>query len=362
MEKMKSIFVPRAIDDNPYQNQLILNLQQLGTYVERPNHATRFLPTFFLLTIFSHWKPDIVHFHWLHPLFLEPNNNLKTFFKTLAFITQVVILKITGIKIIWTVHNLKNHENTNLFLDYICTNLIVTLSSAIITHCEAAKEEFIKKFPLRNQDKVFVIPHGNYIDSYENKIEKSIARKSLGLTNSGTVFLFLGLIRPYKGVLELIETFKTLDSEECELIIAGKVYDNNQEMMDLLLQKIADDKRIKLIPTFVPPEQVQTYMNASDVVVFPYRDVLTSGAVLLAMSFSRACIAPRKGCIAEVLDNDGAFLYQPDENNGLREAMDAALYKQSNLLIMGKHNFHLAKKFNWKHIAEMTVDVYRSCL
>ncbi|WP_242482112.1 glycosyltransferase, partial [Trichormus variabilis] len=73
-------------------------------------------------------------------------------------------------------------------------------------------------------------------------------------------------------------------------------------MTDMLLQKIDNEPNIKFIPGFVPSEKLQIYLNACDVVVFPYRDILTSGAVMLAMSFGRACIAPRKGCIAEVLD------------------------------------------------------------
>jgi glycosyltransferase involved in cell wall biosynthesis len=132
--------------------------------------------------------------------------------------------------------------------------------------------------------------------------------------------------------------------------------------MDMLKQKFADDQRIKLCPGFIPDDQIQLYMNACDVVIFPYRDILTSGAVLLAMSFGRACIAPRKGCIGEVLDDTGAFLYEIDDENGLMKAMKSALDKSSHLSVMGQHNRHLAEKYNWKHIAEMTNDIYRSCL
>jgi beta-1,4-mannosyltransferase len=128
------------------------------------------------------------------------------------------------------------------------------------------------------------------------------------------------------------------------------------------VQNIADDKRIKLVPGFVAPDEIQMYMNATDLVIFPYRDVLTSGAVLLAMSFGKACVAPRKGCIGEVLDNDGAFLYEPDDENGLIQAMNSALQKQSQLSNMGQHNLQLAEKYNWKRIAKMTSDVYYSCI
>lgn len=358
MEDMKAIFAPKINDENPYLNQLIENLKKNNIQIELVDNNSCFFSS-----LISHWKPDIIHFHWLDPLFQVPSRNkFKSIFKSIFFILQLLLLKIVGIKIVWTVHNLKNHENLNLILDRICSVVIIWLSSAIITHCNAAKEELIKSFSGINKNKIFVIPHGNYIESYENKIEKSTARERLGLQKSGTVFLFLGLIRPYKGVFELIDTFKQLDSNETYLVIAGKVYRDNPEITDTLIQKISDDQRIKFIPGFVPSEQIQFYMNACDVVIFPYRDVLTSGAVLLAMSFGRACIAPYKGCIGEVLDDSGAFLYQIDDESGLIQAMKTAIHKKSELSFMGQHNLYLAEKYNWKHIAEMTSEVYRYCL
>ncbi|MBE9209868.1 glycosyltransferase family 4 protein [Nostoc sp. LEGE 06077] len=355
---MKVIFAPTVNDDNPYLSQLIANLQKINIQVETISSNS-----FFLSAVISHWKPDIVHFHWLDPLFQVPNRNkFKSILKLLSFIVQLIILKISGVKIVWTVHNLKNHENLNLFLDRISSFMVFRLAKAIITHCNAAKEEFLEVFSGTNTDKIFVIPHGNYVDSYENKIEKPIAREKLCLKQSGTIFLFLGLIRPYKGVFELIDTFKQLDNDEAQLVIAGKIYRDSPEIAEALIQKISDDKRIKLIPGFVPSEEVQFYMNACDIVIFPYRDVLTSGAVLLAMSFGKACIAPRKGCIGEALDDTGAFLYKIDDESGLIQAMKSALCKHSELSFMGQHNRYLAEKYNWKHVAEMTDDVYRSCL
>ncbi|WP_199344869.1 MULTISPECIES: glycosyltransferase [Nostoc] len=360
MEHIKSIFLPQVTDDNPYTKQLIDNLEKLDIKVEFPSlQSSR---TFFLPEVVLHGKADIVHLHWLHPFFIHSTNIVVNLLKLLIVIFELVVLKMIGIKIIWTVHNLKNHENINLTLDRIYNIVVAKLSNGIITHCQAAKEEVIKEFSVKKKDKIFVVPHGNYIECYENKIEKVTARESLGLKDSNLVFLFLGTIRPYKGVFELIDTFNQLSSDKVQLVIAGRVHNDNQEMTDTLKQKIANNQRIKLIPGFIPADKIQLYMNACDVVIFPYRDILTSGAVVLAMSFGRACIAPRKGCIGEVLDDTGAFLYQIDDENGLKKAMNSALEKHSELFFMGQHNLQLAQQYNWEHIAKMTADVYRYCL
>jgi len=359
MEQITSIFLPRALDGNPYQNQLIDNLKKLGVKVEvqKPFASS----TFFFPIIFSHWKPDILHLHWLEPSCIA-NNWFLSLLKSIVFLVQLVILKIIGVKIVWTVHNLKNHDNLNLVLNNICTKTVIKFADAIITHCEAAQEELIKTFLVKNKEKIFVVPHGNYVEWYENKISQEAARAELGFKTSETVFLFFGLIRPYKGVPELIETFKRLESKDIRLVIAGKIISKDIDLADLINQKIADDQRITFIPSYIEPEKIQIYMNAADVVVFPYRDILTSGAVMLAMSFGRACIAPRKGCIGEVLDAQGAFLYNLADENGLMQAMNSALHKQPEILAMGAHNQELAAKYSWKNIAELTLDVYLSCL
>ena len=103
-------------------------------------------------------------------------------------------------------------------------------------------------------------------------------------------------------------------------------------------------------------------MNACDVVVFPYQEILTSGAVFLAMSFKKACIAPRQGCLGEVLNENGAFLYDSDCENGLFQSLESAIKNNHQLMNMGEYNFELAEKFDWSNIAGMTLQVYQSCL
>ncbi|MEO1390975.1 MAG: glycosyltransferase, partial [Cyanobacteria bacterium J06634_6] len=186
------------------------------------------------------------------------------------------------------------------------------------------------------------------------------ARKALNIAESDFVFLFLGLIRSYKGVPELLAAFEKLDNPNARLVIAGKVHEEDIELEDLLHQKASADQSIQFIPGFVPDEDIQIYMNAADTVVFPYRDILTSGAVLLAMSFGQSCVAPRIGCISETLDSDGAFLYDPQLDSGLLEAIQKSIRKRHELPRMGKHNMRLAEGYSWERVANMTQTIYRA--
>jgi len=117
------------------------------------------------------------------------------------------------------------------------------------------------------------------------------------------------------------------------------------------------DDRIRAFLQFVPAKDVQLYMNAADVVVLPFKDILTSGSALLAMSFGKAVIAPRLGCIPESLDSRGVFLYDHNEEEGLLKAIQQATL--ANLAAMGKYNYGRAKHLGWNVIGQKTCALYQ---
>lgn len=350
MRSLKVLLLP-FWPNNPYHKLLTKHLEGLGVQVKHSKDSN-----IFITPAIMRWRPNVLHFHSLYPFFLS-SNALTFLLKFLMFFSQVLILKLMGVKIIWTVHDLKNHENLQLKSEQIFSIFFAKFAYAIITHCEIAKQQVINSFHVNNKYKIFVIPHGNYIDYYDNKIERIKARKILGISDTSLILLFLGLIRPYKGVPELIYSFKQLQQDDVHLVIVGKPLTN--EIAEQVKQMTDGHANIKFLPGFVTDDQIQVYMNACDVVVLPYRDILTSGSIILAMSFGRACIAPCKGCIKEVLDNLGAFLYHPDDECGLLKAMDHAVKKKAELLRMGEHNRHIVEQYSWNRIAQMTLKVYQ---
>jgi beta-1,4-mannosyltransferase len=351
--KLKVALVPYYLNENPYQKQLHSHLSKLGI------QASGIEKGIYMPNAVKHVNPDILHLHWLQ-VFSKASNPAKSFLRLAKFITGLLILKMSGIKIVWTAHNLKAHENSNPLADKLCTSLVIKLADAVIAHGEVAKDEIVATFKVKQADKINVIPHGNYVDYYQNEINQTEARKILEIDDSKIVFLSLGMIRPYKGVNELIDIFRQLNRDDVELVIVGKPF--SQEIEAEVKQKIQNHPSIKFIPGFVPNDQIQVYMNAADVVVFPYRNLLTSGAAILAMSFGKACLAPRIGCLKEALDDSGAFLYDPDAQDALLQAIHRAIEKRENLAAMGQHNRQIADRWSWERIAQMTSEVYQRCL
>lgn len=340
-------------DNNPYQSALMENLNALGySTIEGGGGGT------FFGTALRLWKPDVMHFHWLHP-YLVGAGTLGTLKRSLSLLAQLNVLRARGTRIVWTAHNLKSHESANPRLERALTRLFIRRCDAVIAHCEAAKAEVVRAFGVR-PDKVWVVPHGNYIGAYPAEISREAAREEFGFAPGELVFGFVGQIRPYKGVLELIEAFEQLQqtaAQPLRLLIAGAPLD--EAAGATLTARIGDNAAIRFDSGFVPDARLQFYLGASDVVVFPYRDILTSGAVLLAMSYGRACLAPRRGCIAETLDERGGFLYDPETPDALVEAMRVAIEKRADLPQMGAHNLERASQWSWRYVAQRTGEVYR---
>lgn len=346
---MKIIFIPDYREGNPYQQTLADSLAKEGIHV----YFTRGL-----LSFLNH-KIDILHIHWQHPFLIARNRRTKTILKSAIFIVKLLLLKLFGIKIVWTVHNIVNHEREFSSLELFFSKILAKLCDKLIVHCPSAKEEVTKVYGVSNSS-IAVIPHGNYIQIYKNEMSKAQARERLKIgTETEIVFISFGLIRPYKGIDELIDAFEKLNSSKAELLIVGKPY--NKEIADDIKKK-CKNKNIKTILKFIPDDEIHVYMNASDIVVLPYKEILTSGAVILAISFGKPVIAPALGCISDSLDENGSFLYRLEEK-GLLEAMKHALnVGAENLETMGEYNFKLARKLNWDDIAKETCGVYKECL
>jgi beta-1,4-mannosyltransferase len=349
-ERLQVGFVP-FITSNSYQEQLILQLAKLGINVCKLDGDSYFLPA-----VAWEMKLDLVHIHWLDT-FYWGKSTFRSYLKLSIFISGLILLKLTGIKIVWTVHNLKRHESLHPRLERICTAAIAKFSNKLIVHCDIAKEKILESFSFLSSDKVVVIPHGNYIGQYSNTISQEEARQSLNISNSSFVFLFLGQIRPYKGVLSLIDSFKEFNkAEDLILMIAGKVVKSS--MREAIQKHVGDFNNIYLHLENVEDDEIQLYMNCADIIVFPYKDVLTSGAVILAMSFSKPCIASKVGCIENTLDSSGAYLYEADDDNGLLRAMKAALSERTQMSAMGQNNYVTVKQWDWSTLAKETHNVY----
>ena len=126
-------------------------------------------------------------------------------------------------------------------------------------------------------------------------------RSAWACRSGGPVFAFVGAIRGYKGVGELLEAFagSTDLGPDARLLICGKPLP--ARLGRELEQRAVADPRIVLRLERMPEEELSQVLRAADVVVLPFRDILTSGSAILALSLGRPVIAPALGCLPETL-------------------------------------------------------------
>ncbi|MEM9156200.1 MAG: glycosyltransferase [Cyanobacteria bacterium P01_F01_bin.33] len=148
-----------------------------------------------------------------------------------------------------------------------------------------------------------VIFHGHYRSVYPNHLSRSECRQQLELPEHCTVLSFMGSIRPYKNVPHLLDQFSHIDSPDLKLLIAGSGKD--ETLLTEIRERASKDNRVRLDIGFVPAERLQVYLNASDLVVLPFQNILNSGSTLLALSFDRPVLVPDCGSLPELQSHLG---------------------------------------------------------
>lgn len=352
---MKVLLLANNDGMNPYQTELAEGLEDHGHDVEFSYRNV--LP---ILIGYYDSDPDVIHFQWLRKFVLADGLLLTTVRIAQFFFELVVLTIISDAPIIWTVHNRREHrERWPTVEQYVKRVFVVLFCDRIIVHCSAAKDVILDelRLPERVRGRIDVVPHGSYVNVYENSVSEAEARDHLDLPTDEHIFLFIGSIRPYKQVLSLIDAFGRADVEDTRLLIVGKPW--NRTVRAEIKSAIVDDDRIDARLDVIPEDEFQIYLNAADAVVLPLRgDILTSGSVVLAMSFGTAVIVPRAGCLPETVPDDGGILYDPSEEDALRVAIETAA--KADLDALGRCSLAVAQDLDWRTVAHQTQAVYET--
>jgi beta-1,4-mannosyltransferase len=301
-----------------------------------------------------HGSVDIVHVHWLELLYASPRpaSSLRQWAAVMAGLAWSRAARLT---LVCTMHNLNPHEGTLPRLDHAAYRVLLSLASAVHVHDDMAREDLARMYGRRTR--VYVVPHGSYIGAYPNDCTRQQARERWGLKPEAFVYLFLGQLRRYKGVEDLVTAFRSMADEGSRLMIAGNAHDPTyaQELARLT----RGDPRIVTWFQYVTDAEVEYFMNACDVCVLPYRDVTTSGAAVLALSFGRPIIAPSLGAFSELAADGRGILYGTSED-GLLSALNKA--RQADTGRAGQQALAWAEQHAWSRLAPAFVRMYSDAL
>jgi beta-1,4-mannosyltransferase len=303
----------------------------------------------------NHSRVNILHIHFVQPFYMSGKPGKIRIIYVISLGLKLLLARLLGFRLIYTYHDSDPPLIIRpVWADKLGHLMVVRLSHRVIVHCEAAKSLIIQKYGRQNQ--INVIDHPNYIGWYPNTIGRNEARKKLGISDTKKIFTFLGSIRPNKGVELLISAFRKTISEDYVLIIAGKVSNSSQSYFQDLLNLSKGDNRIIFHPTFVPDNEIQIFLNATDIVVLPFSKILTSGSTILAMSFGRPVISPRIGCLPELIDSKNGWLFEPENSDSLAEILEFAI--NCDIEQYGQNAFNKIIQYSSEHFSRQTIKAY----
>ncbi len=354
LEKLRNndinlFYYPDYTEANPYQQLLYSHLSDNGI----SNSALSLEDLLKKMTEDKAVGPHVVfHLHWTDPILSTAKSREEAVLLKNQYLKCLDAYLEKGGKFIWTIHNVLPHDCKYKDVEIELQRGLVKQAHIIHLISKDSIKQINKAYSL-SQDKIEVLPHGNYIGVYPNQVTRIDARKRLKISADTKVFLFLGMIRQYKGIHELINSFKKLSEkhDDIRLIIAGKLFPPFNS--DDLHRLVSDSPKIYVEDRFILAGELQNFLNACDYVVIPYKKVLTSGSLVLAFSFSRPIIAPAVGSIPEIAENHGnSILYNPNERDSLINALDMAYsLPQKKWERLCSNAYNNARKYDWNEIS-----------
>jgi len=346
--------VPDYRAGNPYQELLSKELEAKMYNVEFDSYPYGLFPLLQLLR--KHKKTKVLHIHWISELLRRAswsNNNGVYRFKCLMLFIECWLIRLSGKKIIWTIHNKFAHEGYDRKRELLYRKFLVRGVNQVIVHSKEALEELEEIYGIDFSHKTQVIHHGNYLGYYPtyNK-EKQEVRESINIPNSAVVIGYFGQIRSYKGVELLINSFNELNEQSnIYLMIAGKVDPN--EYADKLIDSVKSSN-IRLKFEFLSDQDLINYIEMSDIICLPFSDTLTSGSVILAMSCKKALLLPERAKIFGCVPDKGVRYFESQERlKNIIEQLDLNTIEE-----MGNINYNKATNMSWQTVAEKTVLAY----
>ena len=317
-------FFPDYTSNNPYQSLLQAGLGEVDAYPVAVPHLIGYLRR----RVESPGDPGVLSMHWTNPILQWAPGPFRAKLTLDRFKEAIDAFVGAGGRLIWTVHNVLPHDTQHRWAEIEMAQHLADRAHLVHVMSEATLEAVRDVYHL-DPAKVVVIEHSSYVGYYPDWVSREAARSRLGIHPEEKVLLALGGIRPYKGLDSLLDVFDDLRRTDptLRLLIAGKP--SESPVVEELRQRCEQNDRVIAQFGHVADDQLQVWMKAADIAVLPYRDILNSGAFLLAQTFGLPVVAPRAGTLRTWEEQPHVTLFDPQDpasiSSAVRESLAAVL-------------------------------------
>jgi glycosyltransferase involved in cell wall biosynthesis len=256
--------------------------------------------------------------------------------------------------LVFTAHNATPHDAKSPDLHAIARS--INHAHVVIAHTEHVAQELREKVQVKVP--IEIVPHGPLFADLELPCREE-ASKRLGRVQGPTV-LFQGIARPYKGLDLLGEAWPAVRRAfpEAELIVVGRALDDVARSHQLA---IAELPGTTVVQEYLSVERMLDYYAVSDIVVFPYRAISQSGALMTAAGLGLpTVVTPITGFVEQTQELTSSIVARAVEGDAIAEAIVYSLTRREQLL-------HAAQKdrqaladspTGWMQVAKRTREVY----
>jgi D-inositol-3-phosphate glycosyltransferase len=301
-------------------------------------------------------KPKIFHILW--------NNKFEYFDRTLL----MLYYRGAGKRIVLTAHNVNQarRDLRDSWLNRLTLRIQYRLAAHIFVHNEKMKDELLRDFGVPTEA-VTVIPFGINNSLPDTDLTPEQAKRTLALAKAEKTILFMGRIRPYKGIEYLLAALQILRSSDTSyrLIIAGEPKKGSEKYYEEIRRIIDRDFNpadIILRMQFIPDEEMELYLKAADVLVLPYKEIFESGVLFLGYSFGLPVVATDVGSFREeIVEGRTGFVCKQADPADLARAIEtyfrSDLYGELPQRRLEIREYGYAQH-SWDVVGELTRNVY----
>jgi len=297
---------------------------------------------------------DLVHFQWL-PL-LEV---------TMAELKVVDLIQKQGTPVVYTVHNVLPHDSGGGEPERRRFEKVYRSVDALVCHTEASQRRLIDEFGI-SPSKVWHIPHGPLQPIPDPSGGNASVEDIISVEPASPLVVLFGVLRPYKGYDFLLRTWPQVKQQvdAAQLAIVGRANESVQQTIESLVADLEVDASVSRVYRYVSEDELNSVIQAADVLVYPYRDITQSGALFTGMSAGKAIVATDVGGFRETLrDEETGRIVEFGNQDQLATALASLLTDPDRRAEMGEAvRRDLQTRFSWEEIARQTQECYRSIL